>query len=206
MCSRSGFSLLELMIVMAIMSVVMISLYTLGANMQLAAASTEARITSQDDVRNGMQFIGRELRQATVASLGANKFPTATLSYQRAADLDGNGFPVDKNITLEVTPLRIITRDVDDLNHDGRTLDQVVAVQGETLRVIANGVLLDEDANGNGMLDDGEDGNRNNRLDRGLLFESADTGVFVTLQSQRGAGPRGHAQVSTLTSLLLPRN
>lgn len=206
MRGRSGFSLLELMIVMAIMSVVMISLYTLGANMQLAAAFTDARITAQDDVRTGMQFIGLELRQATVSSLGENKFPCAVLEYQRVADLDSSGFPVDKNIVLEVTPTRVITRDIDDLNHDGRTMDQVVVAQDKTVRVIANGVILDEDENANGMLDDGEDNNHNNCLDRGLWFESANTGVFVTLQSQRGTGPRGHAQVSTLMNLLVPRN
>jgi len=203
---QDGFTLLELMIVMAIMSIVMISLYTLGTNMQLAAATTDARITSQDDVRTGMQFIGRELRQATTASLGANKLPSETFSYQRVADLDSNGFPVNASNLIELTPTRVITRDVDDLNDDGRTLDQVVLVQEKIIRVIANGVVLDEDKDANGILDEGEDANRNNVLDRGLWFESVGNGVLVTLQSQRGSGPSGHAQISTIMNLIAPRN
>ena len=72
--------------------------------------------------------------------------------------------------------------------------------------MIANGILVNEDANGNGVLNNGEDSNNNKVLDRGLWFQADGAGVRVTLQAQRRSGPREHPQMSELSEVIVPRN
>ncbi len=107
---------------------------------------------------------------------------------------------------LELSPVRTLQRDVADLNGDGMRLTQLVRVDANGVRVVGNGLAINEDLNNNGVLDGGEDRNENNVLDRGLWFERAGAGIRVTVQSERRAGPRGPLIISTLTEVVSPRN
>jgi prepilin-type N-terminal cleavage/methylation domain-containing protein len=206
MKSARGFTLLELMIVIAVLTIVMGLLFTLALNVQTAAASQEARIAGQDQVRNATQWLTRELRQATGVTVNANAFPATSLSYRRADDIDGNGTAVDVGLSLEVTGVHTIQRDAADANGDGRTRDQLVMIDGGNVTVLANDLLPDEDANGNNALDGGEDANSNGALDRGLLFQQAGGGVLVTVQAMYQPSPREQEQLSTMQTIVVPRN
>lgn len=206
MRSNRGFTLIELMIVVAVLLIVMGLLFTLALNVQSAAASQDARIAGQDEVRNGMNWLTRELRSATAASIATNTFPSSTLTYRRAIDADGNGTAVNSGVFLETSALRTIQRDTADLNADGRTLDQLVMVESGTATVITNGLLVDEDANNNNALDGGEDTNFNGVLDRGVLFQQMGNGVLVTLQAMHRPSPREQPQLSTFREAVVPRN
>lgn len=206
MKTKHGFTLLELMIVVAVLTIVMGLLFSLALNVQTAAASQEARIAGQDQVRNATQWIMRELRQATSVTVNANAFPTVTLTYRKADDVDGNGTAVDAGLSLEVTGVRTIQRDAADLNGDGEARSQLVMIEGANVTVLANDLLPDEDSDGDNALDGGEDTNFNGVLDRGLVFQQAGGGVLVTVQSMYQPSPREQEQLSTMRSIVVPRN
>lgn len=206
MKSAKGFTLIELMIVVSVLTIVLALLFSLALNVQSAAASQEARIAGQDQVRNAKQWLERELRQATQASINANTFPTQSLTYRRATDADGNGTAVNSGLSLELTPTRTIRRDTGDANNDGVRGTQLVMIEGNRVTVIANGLLPDEDANGNNAFDGNEDANANGVLDRGLLFQQAGGGILVTLQAMYQPSPREPEQLSTVQSIIVPRN
>ncbi len=204
--SEEGMTLIELMIVVAILTSVLGLLFLLGDNLQQSVAARETKVATQDDVRVAMQRIMLELRQSARASIPWNTLPGETISYQRAEDLDGNGTAVDIGGFLELGPQRTIQRDVNDANGDGRTTTQLVVIEGANATVLANGLLENEDANANGVLDAGEDENNNGVLERGVWFESVGTGLRITLQAQRLPGPRSQVVTSQLTEIVVPRN
>jgi len=204
MNTRSGFSLLELMTSVAILGIVSGMLFMLAGSLHAAGTAQEAKLTTQDDARAGMEFIVRELRQAAGTTITG--VPGPSISYRIAEDVDGNGSAVDSGGNLELSPVRTLGRDVDDVNEDGVADTQLVRVIGEGGRPVTNGLLIDEDRNNSGTLDAAEDLNRNNVLDRGLWFERVGQGIRVTLQTQRRAGPSGLLMTSTLTEIVVPRN
>lgn len=204
--SNGGMTLIELMIVMAILTIVLGTLFVLGDNLQRSVATQEARVTTQDDVRIAMQRIMRELRQSARASIPWNTLPNTSISYRRAEDLDGNGTAVDVGGFLELGAQRTIQRDTNDANGDGLTTTQLVIIDGNQVTVLANGLLENEDANADGILSAGEDSNNNGVLERGVWFEPVGSGMRITLQAQRSPGPRNQIVTSQLTEIVVPRN
>lgn len=91
--NRQGMSLLEVMFAVAILTVVMGALFTLGNSLGDTAQVQEALVTAQEEARKGLNLIVRDLRQS--ASFSMSALPTDTLTYQVATDLDGNGTAVD---------------------------------------------------------------------------------------------------------------
>lgn len=199
----SGMTLLEVMIAVAILTVVMGILFGLATAIGDTAAVQESQTAAYDEARKGMLLMVRDLRQASALSLSG--MPGATVTYQVAMDLDGNGVGVDVGGDLELSPARTIERDVDDLNADGLTETQLVLSSGDTCMVLANNVAEDEDLNQNGTLDTGEDANGNGQLDRGIWFESSGNAVEVTVQTF-GRTRRGHLLLTSLRSTVYPRN
>jgi hypothetical protein len=181
-------------------------LFVLADNLQRSVAHEEARIETQDNVRGGMQLLMRELRQSGQVSVGWGTLPAETLTYRRAEDLDGNGTPTDVGGYLELGALLTIQRDTADANGDGVTNTQLIITDGATARVVANGLLLNEDANNNGVLDAGEDGNNNGVLERGVWFERVGNSIQITLQAQETPGPRNSPVTSDLIEIVTPRN
>ncbi len=192
MKNHSGMTLLELMIVMAILSIVMGMLYLLALNLQLAATAQDDRITTQDDVRSAMEYIARELRQASNTSINWAALPGPTIQYQRAEDIDGNGLAVNSQVNLELSPVRIIQQDTGDLNHDKLTNTQLVMIQGNTVHVITNGLVPVVGSAGSAT--------------RGIWFQPGGNGVRVTIQARRRSGPREQPQTSQLSEVIVPRN
>ena len=194
------------MVAVAILTVVMGMLFGLSLSMAQASRNQEARMTAVDEARRGMQALIRDLRQSATSSVGWNGLPGPVLTYQMAQDLDGNGLAVDTGANLELGPQRTVGRDTNDANNDGLTNTQLIVVDANGARVLANDLMIDEDANGNGALDAGEDSNWNGRLDRGLWFERQGRGIRVTIQAELTPGPDGAPVNSVLRDVVVPRN
>jgi len=168
--NNRGFTLLELMVSIAVLTLVTGALYAASMTLTHAATSQEAKTTTIDNAKTGMLLMIRDIRQGDSASVDWGSLPGPVLAYRAATDLDGNGTAVDIGVELELGPTRTLTRDINDLNGDGVTDTQLVLVEAGQARVITNGLLPDEDANQNDVLDAGEDANGNGVLDHGLWF------------------------------------
>ncbi|MDX9972108.1 MAG: prepilin-type N-terminal cleavage/methylation domain-containing protein [FCB group bacterium] len=202
---NQGFTLLEVMVSVAILGIVMGMLFALSQTLNRTAMGQDAKITAQDEARQGLELIVNQLRQAASASL-AGPFPGPSISYRVAGDVDGNGSAVDISGALELLPARTIRRDTDDLNGDRETVGQLVLVDGANVRVLTNGLMPNEDVDASNTLGATEDTNFNRRLDRGIWFERAGQGIRVTIQTQRRVGAQRQFVGTTLTEIVTPRN
>ncbi|HIJ65032.1 MAG TPA: prepilin-type N-terminal cleavage/methylation domain-containing protein [Candidatus Hydrogenedentes bacterium] len=198
-----GFSVLEVMIVIALLTVVMGTIFSVASSVQRTADMQQARATAHDEVRRAIQTIARDLRLAARSSVSA--LPAAQIKYRVAVDLDGNGSALDVHGGIELSPERVIMRDRDDVNHDGARHEQLILVDGDAVRVLANGLAPDEDLDGDGLLDEGEDTNGNGRLDHGIWFGSSGIGVEAVIETQVAYRPRRIVGAS-LSELVVPRN
>lgn len=219
---RAGFTLLELMIVMVVLTVLTGALTALAIALNEAAMMQEANITSLEDARRGMNGLTQELRQARAASIVINDAtpPGDVIQYQVPLDLDGNGNALDANGNVEMSPVRTIMLDVNDLNNDGLTTTQLIMTEtgsgtpgGPGVFVVTNG-LFNEDRNGNGVLDPNEDRNNNGVLDTGLDISFVNGIMQIILTTGRAgkvaAGPSGQRLetlfITTLSETIAPRN
>ncbi|HNR34734.1 MAG TPA: prepilin-type N-terminal cleavage/methylation domain-containing protein [Candidatus Hydrogenedentes bacterium] len=200
---RDGFSLIELLFAISLLVVATGSLFGLAIGVQRVAESQEASIRAQEEAGKALLRTVRELAGAAAATL--TPLPGPSLSFQIATDTDGNGVALARNGTVELSDVRNIRRENDDENGDGVVNSQLLLFKGDAMRVLCNGLTPNEDANGNGVLDDGEDLNGNKRLDRGIWFESAGKAVRVTIDTQF-PDTRGHWYTATLTQDVIPRN
>ncbi len=205
---RHGMTLLEIMFVVAILTIVMGAIFGLSITLSDTANERQLKALTQDEVRKGTTMLVRDLHQASRASLSG--LPASEISYQIALDLDGNGTAVDNSGNLELSDTRTVERDNNDLNGDGITNQLILDDGNGNFQVLANNLIPDEDTNGNAVLDDGEDANFNGRLDRGIWFERIGNNVQLTIQTQaqaRSKGPKGgHFLTSTMVEIVSPRN
>jgi prepilin-type N-terminal cleavage/methylation domain-containing protein len=203
---KSGVTLLELVVSMAIMSIVAVVLVMFAQSLAQASQVQEAKVRAHDESRLGLMVMSREIRQAARSTVNWGALPGQTLTFQIAQDLDGNGYGVDVSGNLELSAQRSIGPDTTDANNDGRTTDQLILNDGVRVIVLANGLAQNEDANANGALDAGEDLNNNGRLERGIWFAVQGTGIQVTIDAERMWSPQGGFLQSSLTRILTPRN
>jgi prepilin-type N-terminal cleavage/methylation domain-containing protein len=203
---KHGMTLLEVMIALAIFTIVSGVVFVLASTLGQATSAQEAKVTSLDGVRAGMTILVNELHHASFPSVAGQPLPNDSLVYTVPQDLDGNGVPVDVGGHAELSLPRTIIRDWDDANADGFSDTQLILNDNGAIRVIANGVVPNEDANDDGLLDASEDLNGNGVLDRGVWFEPWGNSVRVTLQVAQSSGPRGQNYMSTLVEVITPRN
>ena len=200
---ENGMTLLEVMVAVAILTIVMGTLFGLSISLGDTAQVQGAKITSSDEARRGVIYATRELRQAANSSVTG--LPGATITYSVAVDLDGNGSAVDVGSRIELSVIRTIERDLTDANGDGVRDTQLVMKTGGAVQVFANNLLQDEDANVNGVLDPGEDRNLNGRLDHGVWFERTGSSVRVTIETE-SQSRQGRLIETRLTETVFPRN
>jgi hypothetical protein len=201
--SSAGVTLLEMMFVVALLTVVAGTLFGMAVGIGDTSQATGMRATTSDEARKGMLRITQQLRQGAMSTFSA--LPASTLTFRRAADLDGNGSAVDVGIKLELTTPITLQRDTADANSDGLRDTQLVMIQDGNADVLANNLLPDEDLNSNGTLEAGEDLNGNGILDRGLWFRRDNNCVTVTIQA-RGELRNERALVFSLVETVYPRN
>jgi len=203
---RGGFTLIEVVFASALLVIFMATAFSMAENLHKTAGIYDAKALAYEEARRGLDVVVREIRQAAASEI--TKVPAAILAYRVAVDLDGNGVPLDAQGHLELSPLRVISIDYDDRNQDGLAATQLVLIEEGRVRVLANNLAPEEDANANGLLDFGEDANGNVRLDHGIWFEPCGSGIQVTIRTVRksSAGKYGHPITVCLTESVYPRN
>lgn len=92
---NSGFTLLEISMVLAIMTLVVGALFAMSIGIGDTARIQESQTRMHEEARAAIQAIATELRQAQVQSI-TSAMPGETLTYRLATDLDGNGTAVDR--------------------------------------------------------------------------------------------------------------
>jgi len=204
--NNRGVTLLEIVFATAIFTVVMGTLATLALGFGDTAQLQQEKATSNDEARRLLQSIVPDLRQAISMSVNWNELPGEMLAYSVPVDLDGNGTPVDEDGRIETSLPRIISRDLEDLNGDGFSTDQMIVQNGAAMRVLANQVSPDsEQLAEDGSFGPSQDANGNGRLDRGIWFEPWGRGIRITVQTQ-GHTRQGHVLRTTLQEVVIPRN
>jgi len=194
--SCAGFTLIETMVSVGVMALVMGALYVLTVSLTQTAKMQDAKATGQDEVRNAMLRIVRELRGASGQSIAWNQLPASHIWYRVAEDTDGNGTAVDQGCNLELGPFRVLGVDFDDVNNDDLYASQVVLGARNSTQVIANG-LSTEIVDANSEIGRGTDG---------FWIEQWGAGLRVTLRARRRPEPNTPEVVVTLTEVVNPRN
>lgn len=141
---KQGSTLLELMFAVAIMTIVMGTLFTLSFSIGDTAQLQDVKITNIDEGRRALLGIVPRVRQAHRASVNYEDMPTDVLRFRMPEDIDDNGLAIDRFNTLELGDEITIRRDKDDVNKDGVAASQLVMIQGETVTVLANELSPDE--------------------------------------------------------------
>lgn len=189
--NRRGMTLLEIMVAITILTLILGSLFTVAQSLSETTKVQNARITAGDEARRGMQFLVKELRQASRQSIAWGDLPTTTLSYRVPVDADGNGSAVDVNGNIELSDPRTIQADADDLNGDGLTTSQLILIDGTTVRVLANNLTT-----GGADLTAGPSG--------GIVFAQSGSGLEITIATEASAGKR--MMPSGFSETVVPRN
>ena len=135
---RKGFSLVELMVVMAILGVISsILIATLAAGQQTWQVE-QARMTVSAELRRGIDSMSREVAstQAAQLSIPADGNWYNTLTFRVPFDVDGNGTVLD-NVTgaLEWSPQ--ITYSL-----GGNGGNQIQRTQNAAVQILANGATV----------------------------------------------------------------
>ncbi len=197
--ANAGMTLLEVSFTVAILAVVTGVLFSLSMGIGNAARVQEAGVEMSEGARNAMNLISTEVRQAQRLTISTgNTFPSDKLNYRVATDVDGNGTAVNKSGSVELSAVRTIQRDVNDLNADGLAGNQLIVAQGTTvLRVLANNVSPNTetatDANGNG------------RIDRGFWVTSSGSTLTISVQTEEQLN-NGRTLATTYSAVVRPRN
>lgn len=178
--SRSGFTLLEMMMAVAIFTIVMGALYGLSSGLQDFSDFKLDQANAADQARHGILFLACQLRNAAKATLPT--LPATTLTFKVARDIDGNGSAVDGGGSLELSPTITVMPDSGDSNGDGLSTSQLVMKEGTKVTVLANNLAAN-----------------------GVLFESVGSAVRMTIQT-RATTRLGNVITNTLTETVLPRN
>jgi hypothetical protein len=198
-----GVTLIEIMAATAILTVVMGMLVSLGMSFGDTAEVQDIKITASGEARRAMLTVTPQLRQSARMSINWADLPGESITYQVADDVDGNGSAVGIGGAVELSDARTIQRDVDDLNDDGISSDQLILINGATLRVLANNLNpLSEILDAQGVL---VDTNGNGRRDQGFWIEQLDQGLLLTIETI-GITRRGHIIPQISTGFILPRN
>lgn len=185
-----GFTLTEIMVSMMVLTIISGVIFSFALAMGASVRIQESQVTASDDARLAMMRIVRDLRQAARRSIDWNALPAAQISYRVAVDLDGNGLAVDQSGRLELSPVRTLRRDAEDVNGDGVTDAQLLWREGDEVRVLANNLIAPA-AQGD---------------PQGLWFEQAGMGLRVTLRTEGASGPRDAPMRVVLTEVITPRN
>ena len=192
-----GFSLVEAMVSVAILSVLLGTIVGLSIGIGDTAKMLDINVTCNDEARRALIVISRELRQASLKSISG--VPGNAILYQTPTDLDGNGTALSKTMTLELSDVKRIGRAA-----TGTSL-VLTSASTKTQQVLATNLIADEDTNGNDVLDAKEDLNANGLLEHGIWYQWGGNAIKVTIQTQSDTR-RGRHVLATLSETVAPRN
>lgn len=203
---REGMTLLEVMFSVSIFAVVMGTIFGLAFSFGETAELHQSKATANDEARRLIQALIPDLRQAARSSINWAELPGETLTYRVAADVDANGAAVDVSGRIELSTPRVVMRDIEDINGDGLTADQIIVVSNGAVRVLANEICpVSEEPDAAGVFSPSQDVNGNARMDRGIWFEPWGRGIRITVQAE-GTDREGHTFPATYQEVVFPRN
>ncbi len=197
---KRGSTLLELMFAVAIMTIVMGTLFTLSFSIGDTAQLQDVKITNIDEGRRALLGIVPRVRQAHRPSVNFEDMPSDVLRFRMPEDIDDNGLAIDRFNTLELGDEIIIRRDNDDLNKDGVAASQLIMIQGETITVLANELSPDE-----GPDPDWEGNGEPPENTAGFWVEVVSGRLTVTIRTE-GTTRRGQEIGQQFTQIVEPRN
>lgn len=137
--NSKGFTLVELMIVVALLSLVLLIIYLMFTGMMRSTRMMDAKVKMRDEARTGLNHVTRNLRMADSRNAGELLYETAggvvvdmsegtlvegdifdNITFRRPIDADNDGTPFEANTTnVEWSDPVTITLDRDDTNGDG---------------------------------------------------------------------------------------
>jgi prepilin-type N-terminal cleavage/methylation domain-containing protein len=135
---RQGFTLLEVMVAVTILTVLLGTLFTLSLGLGDSARIQEISATHNDEARAILLTLVPLVHQAARSSINWDTLDDGQLRFRIATDVDGNGTAINSSGQLELGPEYLVTRDLEDLNEDGQTDTQLVLIQNEVATVLAN--------------------------------------------------------------------
>lgn len=191
---KSGFTLIEVMMVVLLITAVSTVLYSLNFTMTRSALHQESMTMLRDEGYTSLDYMGRRLRMARSATILTDNNGTlaplvnnvaTNLRFQMATDLDGNGLAIDDEFNVELTAPLVFRSDDNDANGDGFSTRQLVHMDtnGNVVRVLSNHLRPG-----------------------GLSFQRTAAGIQITVALEHpGQGLRPTAAV-TLSLVVDPRN
>lgn len=191
---KSGFTLIEVMMVVLLITAVSTVLYSLNFTMTRSALHQESMTMLRDEGYTSLDYMGRRLRMARSATILTDNNGTlaplvnnvaTNLRFQMATDLDGNGLAIDDEFNVELTAPLVFRSDDNDANRDGFSTRQLVHMDtnGNVVRVLSNHLRPG-----------------------GLSFQRTAAGIQITVALEHpGQGLRPTAAV-TLSLVVDPRN
>lgn len=191
---RAGMTLLEIMVAVAIFTIVMGILFTLSVGMTDTARLHEEKSKTIDEARRALITLEREILQASRNSItiqdtsGASANAGPTLVYRIPVSDATTNVGITTDHTINLGNNRTIGMDTGDVNQDGLTTTQLVLTGTDADipnegRVLANDVVTPN----------------------GIWFQRDGTAIRVTIQT-RGMSRQGLVINSHLSETILPRN
>lgn len=154
----AGFTLIELMMVLFILSILLGILYQIWMSNERATRMLDSKVKMRDEARLGMSHIVRNLRMAnfgTMSYIDENDVnqvwpppapPNAGslvrgIVFTRPVDLDGDGNPyAGNNMAVDWSGAVTIRVDTNDINGDGITGQVVQLLNGAFIKVLINDI------------------------------------------------------------------
>lgn len=176
---HGGYTLIEVMIVMVVLTTTSLGLYNINLAMTRSSVSYEQLTTLHDEGRLSLQHIERRLRMAEGSGVMANDLASEAwsalgidaktrLQFQMAADMDGNGYAINQDYSLSLSDPIVCGADSDDANGDGLTDTQLVVfdASGAVTKVLSNHLASSN----------------------GILFQRVNSGIQVSLMLRHNGG------------------
>jgi prepilin-type N-terminal cleavage/methylation domain-containing protein len=189
-----GFTLIEMMLSLAVMAIVTGVLAGLSLGIGRTASTQRATITATEEARRAMETLVARVRAASVLTVNTASLPGDVLRFRPATDINGNGTAVDVNGRLELGPQVTVQPDTADVNADGITVRQLVMTQGNTTRVLCNTLPPDSAKKTNGV-----------PLVPGFWVAARNGGLDITIQAE-ARDNRGRPFRVALTEFVAARN
>ncbi len=194
--NRRGFTLLEIMVTTALFTIVMSVIFSMGLGFANSAEVQEIKIITTEEARRALMILAPRLRQAARNSINWDDLPGDNITFRMATDLSGNGTAVDADGAIELTEPLIVQRDVNDANEDGITMTQLVLIDDDNVRVLANSLET-----GPAPEAPGADVPAN----VGFWVRPRNNGLEVTVRAE-GRTRRGRVLNTVITEYIVPRN
>ncbi len=164
--SDRGFSLVEILVVMALMGIVVMAIYSLYGNTHRTANTSEEIVEVQQNLRFAMDQIARDIRMAGFLIPG-DQTPIVNAPERSDADCDDNCFTLNTSM-----PIGRYARIVSSIDAGGGEFDLTVATaEMVDLFEAGNGVVILHPSTG-GVLAEGTISGKN-RTARRLTFSTS---------------------------------